>query len=111
MTRRTPSFYVRVDTYWAHSSNYFVGPFSSRKEAEEWMESSISSYESNVWSAGTLCGGDIRYAWRMHEVLSYSKAKKLGMREEWGRNNVIDSSVKCSADALNDATLSYQYEY
>lgn len=73
------NFYVRVDTYWQNSLDYFVGPFARAEDAQAWLDQDIAE-DANVWWSTSNCGGDIRDAWRIHpEVLSHDAAIAHGM--------------------------------
>lgn len=73
-----PEYYIRIDSYWQDSPDRFVGAFASREAAETAIERAIE--RGNVWRAESLCGGDIRDAIRVHDVLSKTAARRAGMR-------------------------------
>lgn len=93
------TYYIEVDTYWQNSTSYFVGPFPTRESAEAWHQQP-EPQGSNVWYATSLCGGDIKTAWRIFpDARTATEAKARGM----DRDLVIDPSVALSASALSDA--------
>lgn len=89
--RRAPRYFIRVSTYWERGGYGFVGPFSSRAEAEVALAALPTT--SNARLASSLCGGDIRDAVRVYDrIISATEAKAWGMNEEgdeYGNTNVL----------------------
>lgn len=83
------SYFIRIDTYWQNSPDYFVGPFDSKEAA--WAAIDGIRTEDNVWLSTSTCGGDIRTAVRVFPaILTATEAKRSGMRNDYGpRHNVI----------------------
>jgi hypothetical protein len=107
-------YFIEVDTYWQNSKSYFVGPFETREQAEAWYQQD-EPQGANVWLSTSLCGGDIRDAWRIFPApLSKTEARKHGLRS-WSMHdetdNVIDPSVELSAIALSDAVRELREVY
>lgn len=82
-------YFIRIDTYWQNSLDYFVGPFASRANAQSAIDGIQT--EDNVWISTSQCGGDIRTAVRVYpSILTASEAKRMGMRNDYGpRHNVV----------------------
>lgn len=89
LPRAIPAYYIRIDTYWQHSPDTFVGPFASREAAQAAIDAIRT--EDNVWLSTSTCGGDIRSAVRVYPaILTASEAKRMGMRNDYGaRHNVV----------------------
>lgn len=100
------TYYIEVDTYWQNSKSYFVGPFKSREAAEAWY-AEIPEY-ANVWLNNSMCGGDIRSAWRVYiGALSKTAATRCGMRDDFEHGyNVLDINIKPTANDLSSAVHS-----
>ena len=80
-TKTAPSYYVRIDTYWQSSADYFVGPYKSRDEAQAAIDEALG------WTDGlcALVGNhaqNVRYGIRIWGVLNATEARKAGMNEE-----------------------------
>ena len=91
MARTTAArYYVRFDSYWQGSRDYFAGPFESREAAEAAINAIDT--EDNVWLSTSTCGGDIRTAYRVYpKVLTATEAKRAGMRDDYGhKHNTVD---------------------
>jgi len=82
-------YFIRIDTYWQNSKDYFVGPFESRDEAQAAIDGIQT--EDNVWLSTSTCGGDIRSAIRVYpKILTATEAKRGGMHDDYGnRHNVV----------------------
>lgn len=91
-------YFIRIDTYWQNSPDYFVGPFDSRDEAQTAIDSITT--EANVWLSTSTCGGDIRSAVRVFPaILTASEAKRSGMRDDYGaKHNTIPTMPTSAAD-------------
>lgn len=97
------SYFIEVDTYWQNAPSFFVGPFESRDQAEAWQKQP----GDNVWLASSMCGGDIRSAWRIYDApLSRTQAKARGMHDSGERANVLPASAKPDAESLARASRS-----
>lgn len=94
----TAQYFIRIDTYWQHSPDYFVGPFATRAAAQEAIDA--IQRENNVWLSTDLCGGDIRTAIRVYPaILTATEAKRSGMRNDYGpRHNVVAEMPQDSRD-------------
>lgn len=96
------TYFIRIDTYWQNSADRFVGPFTSKALAEEEMQRALAA-KNNVWSARSLCGGNIKYAIRVYpDVLTATEAKRMGMRPLGALRgtNMIGERVPDSTDDL-----------
>lgn len=93
-----PQYFIRIDTYWQNSPDYFIGPFDSREAAQAAIDNIQT--EDNVWSSTSTCGGDIRSAVRVFPaILTASEAKRSGMRDDYGaRHNVMPTMPKDAND-------------
>lgn len=82
MARTTQArYFVRVDTFWANSPDYFVGPFGSREEAQAAIDDIPT--EANAWLSTSRCNGDIKDAVRVYPtILTATEAKRSGMRDD-----------------------------
>ena len=102
------TYFIEVDTYWQNSTSYFVGPFESKADAEVWHQQDVSD-NANVWYSTSLCGGDIRDAWRIYPApLTKTEARKRGLDD----NHEISPNVELSASALSDAVAELrEYAY
>lgn len=90
MARTTAArYFVRIDSYWQNSADYFVGPFESREQAQAAIDGIQT--EDNVWLSTSMCGGDIRTAVRVYPtILTATEAKRMGMRNDYGhKHNVV----------------------
>lgn len=98
------TYYIEVDTYWQNSNSHFVGPFNTREAAEAWIKQPVNDPTPNVWLSTSLCGGDIRDAWRVYpSALSKTEAKRRGMRDSGEHNNTLSPSTSPTARDLSDA--------
>lgn len=71
-------YYIRVDTYWQNSPDYFVGPFDSRDAAQQAIEAIPEN--ANVWLSINSCSGDLKAAVRLYpSILTATEAKRGGM--------------------------------
>lgn len=99
MARTTQAqYFIRIDTYWQNSPDYFVGPFASREAAQAAIDDIRT--EDNVWLSTSSCGGDIRTAVRVYPtILTATEAKRNGMRNDYGsRHNVVPTMPTGSED-------------
>ena len=95
------TYFVRVDTYWQDSPDYFVGPFATRADAQAAIDGIDTA--DNVWRADSLCGGDIRTAVRVYpEVLTATEAKRRGMRGDYSSKHNVINAMPTSGDDLFD---------
>ena len=94
------TYYVEVDTYWQNSASYFVGPFETSDQAEQWINATNGAKDANVWRSDSHCGGDIKSAWRVYAPVSATTAKRRGLRIN---RNDLPISTKCTAKALDRA--------
>ena len=105
------TYFIEVGGYWQNSKSWFVGPFESKAEAEAWHQQDAGA-DANVWYSDSLCGGDIRTAWRIYPApLSKTAATRRGLRVAWserGYPNVISPSVAPHAAALDEAASAAQ---
>ena len=105
------TYYIEIDSYWQNSKAWFVGPFEDKQAAQAWHEQDAGA-DANVWRSDSLCGGDIRTAWRIYPApLSKTEATRRGLRAAWserGYPNVINPSVAPHAAALDDAASAAQ---
>lgn len=82
MTKNSkPQYFVRFDSYWQNSSNYFVGPFDSKREAEAEIDRAESAVNSMVVRSFQTAA-NVRDGIRVHGVMSYTAARRAGMRDE-----------------------------
>jgi len=83
MTRRNPSYFFRIDTYWAGSPDRFIGPFSNREEADAAL---AACWQSDDYLIGTPAqpADNIKDAIRIRpEPMTMSGAKSAGMRDSF----------------------------
>ncbi len=99
------SYFIRIDTYWQGSKDYFVGPFGSREEAEAVIETAVHADGAKVWPADRLAG-DVKDGIRVHGVVSKTQAKQYGLSEEPGRSNVLGPVIPRNRADLIDAVNS-----
>lgn len=93
------TYYVRVDTYWQNSTDYFVGPFSDRQAAERWLDAGRCGNGINL--AGHFAT-DIKHDWRAC-VISATEAKRWGMSYAYDSYNVLPTTTQPSADGIESA--------
>jgi hypothetical protein len=100
-----PAYYIEVDTYWQDSPSFFVGPFASRQEATNWHASAPEG--ANLWLSSSICGGDIRSAWRVYaNALSQTEARKRGLKDDYGHGyNILPAHTEPTAAALSVAKM------
>lgn len=98
----SPQYFIRIDTYWQNSPDYFVGPFESRAAAAAAIDS-VRTEDNNVWLSTSTCDGDIRTAVRVYPgILTATEAKRRGMRDDYGvRHNVVSEMPRCSHDLFD----------
>lgn len=95
MTRTAPRYYIRIDTYWQGDPDRYVGPFATRSEAEAEIERAweramnSQGFPGTIGIAGMASPQNLRDAIRVHGVLSATEAKRLGMRQDGFRDNVL----------------------
>jgi hypothetical protein len=100
------SYFIKIDTYWQNSKSYFVGPFSTKADAEAWHQQDVPN-NANVWYSTSLCGGNIADAWCIYPgPLSKTAARKRGLND----NNLLDPQVKPIAKALDVAVRELREE-
>ncbi len=94
-------YFIRIDTYWQNSPDYFVGPFESRDAAQAAIDGIKAG--DNLWLSTSTCGGDIRTAVRVFpSVLTASEAKRGGMRDDYGpRHNTIPNMPSDAGDLFD----------
>lgn len=80
------TYFIRIDTYWQNSADYFVGPFESRANAQTAIDDIQT--EDNVWLSTSMCGGDIRTAVRVFpHIYTASEAKRSGMKNDYSSSH------------------------
>ena len=94
------TYYIEVDTYWENAPSYYVGPFDSRAAADAWA----SQPSDNVWRSDSMCGGDIRDAWRVYpNALSATQARRTRTMNTGDNDNTISPTTALQANALSPA--------
>lgn len=107
---RAPRYFVRVDTYWQNSADYFVGPFDSRAAAQAAIDAIPTS--ANAWLASSSCGGDIRDAVRVYDtILTATEARARGMNETGNENYETNVLPRIPTDAYQLHALASPYDY
>lgn len=76
------TYYVRFDTYWANSPNYFAGPFPSREAAEEAIKAAENARGSKVVRSYQMAN-DVRNGIRVHGVVSATEARQYGFGDSY----------------------------
>jgi hypothetical protein len=86
------TYYIRIDTYWQNSPDEFVGPFSSREEAQREIDAAVA--EGKVCMASHMAA-DLRNGIRVHGILSKTAAQRSGMKAgKWyGEGNMIGMRI------------------
>lgn len=100
-----PTFYIRIDTLWQNSPDYFVGPFDSREQAQAAIDKAQENEHSEIRTEGHMAG-DLRETVRVHGILSKTEARKIGMvGPELGDNveygNTIGKEMPFNAGRLS----------
>jgi len=94
------TYYIEVDTYRENAPSYFVGPFDSRAAADAWA----AQTSDNVWRSDSMCGGDIRDAWRVYpNALSATQARRTRTMNISDSDNIISPTTALQASALSEA--------
>lgn len=102
MPRTASSYYIRIDTFWQNSPDRYVGPFETKDDAQAEIDRSARA-DNNVWSARSLCGGNIKTAIRVYpDILTATEAKRMGMRPLGALRgtNMIGARIPDSTDDL-----------
>ena len=73
---RTMKFYVRMDSYWQNSPDYFFGPYATRIAAEAAVAASGAGRHDLGQGAR-----DVRHQTRILGILSATDARRAGMNE------------------------------
>lgn len=76
------TFYVRLDTLWQGSPDRFVGPFGSRKSAEQAIDAAVQAPGSKAFRSHNMAS-DARNGIRIYGVVSASDAKKYGLKNNY----------------------------
>lgn len=96
----TKKYYVNIDTLWANSPEWFVGPFNTRADAEAEIERAINAPDSKV-QLHTKAALDVRDGIRVWGIMPKSAARRAGMRESgWRKANLISKTIPLSRSAL-----------
>jgi hypothetical protein len=91
------TYYVKVDTYWQNSPDYFVGPFNDRQAAQSWLDGRDGSV-----NLADQFAGDVKNDWRA-SMMSATEAKRNGMSDTYERHNVLPVTTRASATAIESA--------
>lgn len=82
MTKNSkPQYFVRFDSYWQNSPDYFAGPFDSKADAEAEIVRAESAPGSMIVRSHQTAS-NVRDGIRVHGVMSYTSARRAGMRDE-----------------------------
>lgn len=111
MTKSAAAYYIRIDTYWQHSPDRWVGPFASRKQAEGAIGAALNAEDGCAVMSGQR-PQDIKRAIRVYGVFPKSHAERMGMRDasHYPKSNLIGHEVPINIDELfekESAGLSY----
>lgn len=74
------TFFIRIDTLWQNSPDYFVGPFDTRAEAQAAIDAAVNHDDSKVVLPGRMAG-DVKEAVRVHGILGKTEARKAGLTD------------------------------
>lgn len=100
--RAQATYYVKFDTYWQNSPDWFAGPFASRNEAQAAIDVALTRAGSKV-AMSTQTSRDVRHGIRVWDILSRSEALRDGLRLDWdGRRNCIGKVIPADTDHLFD---------
>ena len=89
------TYYIRIDTYWANSPDYFVGPFSNKLDARREIERARD--EGSVWLS-TRLSGDLKDGIRVHGINTKTNCVRVWrMKEE----DIIGKRIPKSATELH----------
>ena len=100
--RHLASYYVRIDSYWQNSGDFFVGPFANRDEAQTEIDRAVSDPESLVVPANQMAQ-DIEHGVRVHSILTKTQAKQAGLHESFGdtyERNVVGVKIPRTAHQM-----------
>lgn len=104
MSRAAPAYYIRLDTFWQGSPDRWVGPFSSRAEAEAEIARVADEPESLIALPGRAAA-DVRHGIRVYGVFSRSAAQRESLRDySLGdeRSNLLGKRLPATTDELFD---------
>lgn len=84
-----PQFFVAVDSYWAGSKTSYVGPFTSKDDAQKAIDDARAADGSLVQLAENF-GADVRYGVRVLGIVSKSKVPARAFEyDDEGDNYII----------------------
>lgn len=98
--RAIPTYYVRLDTCWQNSADWFAGPYDNRLLAQNAIDRALCAANSQVVLLGQHAE-NVRVAIRVWGILSKSQAERVGMRDyATTRSNVIGERIPLDTDDL-----------
>lgn len=74
------TYFIRVDSYWQNSPDYFVGPFESKELAQAEINRATTDPDSLAILSQHLAS-DVKNGVRVHAVINKTKAREMGMRD------------------------------
>lgn len=96
-------FYIRLDTYWRHSPDRFVGPFPNRQEAQTEIDRALDAPGSLVLMS-TQNAANVRDGIRVFGVMSKSVARRQYRLKDWRlgdeASNVLGKRIPLSTQDL-----------
>jgi hypothetical protein len=94
-------YYIKFDTFWQNSPDWYAGPFASREQANNALHQAVDHPESQIVQASEKGGFiDVRNAIRVSHVMSREEALEDGLREAGQRGYNIVPSLPFSRNAL-----------
>jgi hypothetical protein len=86
------TYYIRLDTYWQGSGDYFVGPFQDAVSAGNAIDAAVNAEGSLVAWYDRL-SSDVKDGVRVWGVLTKTQAVRAGLSTEPGRCNLLGTEM------------------
>ena len=102
------TYFVRINSYWQNSADYFVGPFGSRNEADSAIEKAVSAPRSLVCKSGQM-SSDVKNGIRVFQPVSKTDAQRAGMREDFMNNRNVLPRIPLDTSDLMEMNESSNY--
>lgn len=102
MAKTPATYYVRIDTLWQNSPDWWVGPFASEGEAQAEIDRALNDQKSACVMAGRLAG-DVKHAIRIFGIVPKSQAIRKGLKAYSlgdNYNNTLGKFIPLSTDDL-----------
>jgi hypothetical protein len=94
-------YYIKFDSFWQNSPDWFAGPFPSREQADSALHRALDHPESQVVQANEEGGFiDVRNAIRVYKAMPREEALEDGLREAGQRGYNIVPYLPLSRDDL-----------